>query len=78
MSQNDVGKENHEKIHRPTYENVYWRIKMNQQIYKFQCPGIGTVMKVRGGGDAVRMDGEMRVKTDSHIACRAHAVLLRV
>ena len=37
---------------------------MNQKIYKLQSPGIGTVMKVGWNclGDAVRMDGERRVK----------------
>jgi hypothetical protein len=36
---NDVGRENPVKIHGPTYENGYWRIKMNQEVYnefKFQ------------------------------------------
>jgi hypothetical protein len=32
----------------PTYENGYWRIKMNQDIYdKFQSPGTGITMQVR-------------------------------
>jgi len=33
------------KIKRPTYENGYWRIKMNKKMNKIQsAAGIGTVL----------------------------------
>jgi hypothetical protein len=36
------------KIYGPTYENGYWRIEMNQEIYnKFKSPNIVTTIKVR-------------------------------
>jgi hypothetical protein len=49
----------------PTYENGYWRIKMNQEIdNKFQSPNIVTVIKVRRSEwlGYVRMDGARIVK----------------
>jgi hypothetical protein len=36
------------KKYGPAYENSYWRIKMNKEIYnQFQYPGTVTVIKVR-------------------------------
>jgi hypothetical protein len=43
-----VGKEILRNIYGSIYENIYWRMKMNQQIYnKFKSPDIVTVIKVR-------------------------------
>jgi hypothetical protein len=53
------------KIYGPTYENGYWRTKMNQEIYnKFKSPNTVTIIKVCGLewlGQA-RMDGGRIVK----------------
>jgi hypothetical protein len=54
------------KIYEPTYENGYWRIKMNQEIYnKFKSPNIVTAIKVHRLewlGHVVRMDDARTVK----------------
>jgi ubiquitin-protein ligase len=54
------------KIYGTTYENGYWRIEMNQEIYnKFKPPNILIAIKVRRLewlGHFVRMDGARRVK----------------
>jgi hypothetical protein len=54
------------KIYGPTYENGYWRIKMNQEIYnKFKFPNIVNVIKVcrlEWLGHVVRMDGARMAK----------------
>jgi hypothetical protein len=48
------------KLYGPPYDNVYWRVKMNREIYnKFISPGILTVIKVcrlEWLGRVVRMD----------------------
>jgi hypothetical protein len=66
-SLHDVGKENFEKKSMSQlYENGYWKIKLNQEIYnKFKCPDIVTVIEVRRLewlGDVARMDGERTVR----------------
>jgi hypothetical protein len=54
------------KIHGPTYENGYWRIRMDQDIYNtFKSPDIVTVIKVHGLGwlgHVLKMNGERTVK----------------
>jgi hypothetical protein len=54
------------KPYGPTYENGYWRIKMNQEIYnKFKSPNTLTAIKVcrlEWLGHVVRMDGARIVK----------------
>jgi len=54
------------KTYRPTYENGYLRIKINQEIYKkeMKSPDIVTVIKVctfEWLGHVVRMVGERTV-----------------
>ena len=59
------GKENPEKIYRPTYEGDYWGIKMNEEIYsKFKYSDIVTVIiarRLEWLGHVVRVDGERMV-----------------
>jgi hypothetical protein len=54
------------KIYALTYENGYWRIKINQEIYNtFKSPDIVTVIKVcrlEWLGHVVRVDGARMVK----------------
>jgi hypothetical protein len=53
------------KIYGSIYENGYWRIKMNQEIYnKFKSPNIVSVIKIRRlqWPGYVRMDGVGIVK----------------
>jgi hypothetical protein len=56
------------KIHRPTYENGYWRIQINQEIYtKFKPPATVTIIKVcrfEWLWQAARMDGTQTVKAN--------------
>ena len=63
----DVGKENlKKKCMIQLYENGYWKIKLNQEIYnKFKSPDIVTVIEVRSLewlGDVGRMVGERTVR----------------
>jgi hypothetical protein len=54
-------------IHWPTYENDYWRNKMNLEIYNvFKSPDIVTLIKAKLRRlerlNVARMDGERTVK----------------
>jgi len=48
------------------YENGYWKIKLNQEIYnEFKSPDIVTVIEVRSLewlGDVARMVGERTIR----------------
>lgn len=51
------------KIYGPTYENGYWTIQMNQEMYnKFQPQDIVTIPKVEWLGHVVRTDSARTVK----------------
>jgi hypothetical protein len=54
------------KIHGKTYENGYWKIQANQELYnQFKSPGFGSVNKagiLERLDHVVRMDGERTVK----------------
>lgn len=53
-------------MYRPTHENGYWRINLNQEIYnQFQSQDILTVSTVCGLGwlvHVIRMDGEKTLR----------------